>query len=152
MSLCENVKMWLVVMFVIPTIQALLDKNCSQVEKEVMKFGQISQWSNSLLTLKTQDQSRIDQLTSSAAENSDKFSVKNKYYKMIAQPLETICHVLKRVAGRWSQNCGFLDGEKLLCMDGIYTAVKSGNCLVYSFGLADDWDFEVLMAKLGKSI
>jgi hypothetical protein len=148
------VKMWFVIMFVIPTIMALLDKKCSQEEKEVMNFGQICQWSNSLFTLKTQDQSRIDQLIMAGPEenNSDKLSVKNTYYKNIAQPLQTICHVLKRVAGRWNKMCGFLDGEKLLCMDGIYTAVKSGNCLVYSFGLADDWDFEVLMAKLGKSI
>ena len=46
--------------------------------------------------------------------------------------------------------CGFLDGEKLLCMDGLYEALEQKNCLVYSFGLADDWDFEIFMAELGK--
>ena len=44
----------------------------------------------------------------------------------------------------------FQDGQKLLCMDGLYEASKSKTCLVYSFGLADDWDFEVFMAELGE--
>ena len=37
-------------------------------------------------------------------------------------------------------------------MDGLYNAVQNGTCLVYSFGLADDWDFEISMASLGKHI
>ena len=60
------------------------------------------------------------------------------------------CHVLKKVAGKWSPKCGFLNGEKLLCMDNLYKAIEQKNCLIYSFGLADDWDFEIFMAELGK--
>ena len=56
------------------------------------------------------------------------------------------------MAGRWRDDCGFLDGEKLLCMDSFYKALEEKNCLVYSFGLADDWDFEILMAELGEKI
>ena len=37
-------------------------------------------------------------------------------------------------------------------MDGLYKAVQNQTCLVYSFGLADDWDFEVFMAELGKEL
>ena len=54
------------------------------------------------------------------------------------------------MAGSWMK-CGFLDGEKMLCMDNLYRAITNETCLVYSFGLADDWDFEILMAELGKS-
>ena len=68
--------------------------------------------------------------------------------------------MLKRIAGSWSSggdtsqvnskiSCGFQDGEKLLCMDGLYKAVQNQTCLVYSFGLANDWNFEVFMAELG---
>ncbi len=59
------------------------------------------------------------------------------YHSMVAETLETSCAVFKRVAGRFSSDCGFLDGEKLLCMDGFYDAVKNRTCLVYSFGLCE---------------
>ena len=68
--------------------------------------------------------------------------------------------MLKRISGSWISveyttevnskiSCGFQDGEKLLCMDGLYKAVQNQTCLVYSFGLANDWNFEVFMAELG---
>ena len=71
-----------------------------------------------------------------------------------------VCNVLKRISGSWISveyttevnskiSCGFQDGEKLLCMDGLYKAVQNQTCLVYSFGLANDWNFEVFMAELG---
>ena len=60
------------------------------------------------------------------------------------------CKVFKKFAGTWDDSCGSLDGEKLLCMDHLHKAILNGTCLVYSFGLADDWDFEIMMAELGK--
>ena len=45
---------------------------------------------------------------------------------------------------------GPLDGQKFVCMDKLYKAIQNDSCLVYSFGLADDWDFEVTLAHLGK--
>ena len=42
-----------------------------------------------------------------------------------------------------------MDGVKKLCMDQLYKDVKSKSCLIYSFGLSDDWSFEENMALLG---
>ena len=56
-------------------------------------------------------------------------------FKMSAQPLNSHCHVLKRIGGVWFEPCGFLDGEKLICMDPLYQSVINNNCLIYSFGL-----------------
>ena len=87
-----------------------------------------------------------------------KMEVIDKYYEIAAKPLQGGCNILKRIAGNWGatpidnldSSCGFHDGEKLLCMDRLHQAVQNQSCLVYSFGLADDWDFEVFMADLGK--
>ena len=41
------------------------------------------------------------------------------------------------------------DGIKTLCLDDIYRDIKNEKCLIYSFGIADDWTFEEYMASLG---
>ena len=51
--------------------------------------------------------------------------------------------------GHLLSRCGFMDGEKIICMDNLYQGITNGSCLVYSFGLSGDWDFEVNMANLG---
>ena len=75
--------------------------------------------------------------------------MQDHFYEFGTKTIQNVCKVFKTMGGRWSKYCGFLDGEKLVCMDGLYEAFRSRNCLVYSFGLADDWDFEILMAQLG---
>ena len=65
---------------------------------------------------------------------------------------ETVYRVLKRVGGHWytggpGQNHQ-VDGDKFLCLDPLL--VKE-SCLVYSFGVADDWTFEDQMDDLGPS-
>ena len=109
---------------------------------ENTKVHLTSKWSKKVL--KTQDEKRkqikypdmIEELVSAYYEKASK-SVFNK------------CNILKKIGGQWLGGCGFFDGEKLVCMDGIYKSIKNQNCLVYSFGLSDNWDFEVFMAQLG---
>ena len=74
--------------------------------------------------------------------------IKEKYYEIAAKLSEDSCQVLKKIGGHWES--GFLDGEKAVCMDGIFKAIQNRTCLVYLFGLSDNWDFEVMMANLGK--
>ena len=84
----------------------------------------------------------------SKIKDISKGEVINNYYQLASLISSNGCNVLKKMAGHWIK-CGFLDGEKLMCMDGLYQAVQNGTCLVYSFGLGDDWDFEIFMAELG---
>ena len=76
---------------------------------------------------------------------------KNMFYRLINQPIQSSCKIFKKIAGIWNNQCGFFDGEKIVCMENLYEAIQNGSCLIYSFGLADDWDFEVTLAKLGIS-
>ena len=46
-------------------------------------------------------------------------------------------------------NRGAFDGDKLLCLDSLFQDVINDNCLIYSFGIADDWTFEISMGELG---
>ena len=55
---------------------------------------------------------------------------------------------MKRVGGRWLEGPHKqVDGDKFVCLDKIIT--QPDNCLIYSFGIADDWTFEDLMASIG---
>ena len=84
------------------------------------------------------------------AKNKLDIETKDHYYKTVTLIDQSTCRIVKQIAGKWGNQCGFLDGEKYICMDRLYPALQNGTCLVYSFGLADDWDFEIWMARLGK--
>jgi hypothetical protein len=108
---------------------------CTQFEAS-SSVAQTANWAN--LQLKEQDEQRLEEhwISNHQPQQQQTLSeLRNFYYKMASNHLQTGCNVIKRIAGRWLPTCGFLDGEKLLCMDGLYDDVQSGNCLVYSFGL-----------------
>mgnify|MGYP001207647396 FL=1 len=76
-----------------------------------------------------------------------KLSAQEDYYKVISEPHQNACTILKRISGTWAPKCGFNDGEKFICMENLYRDLQNNTCLVYSFGLQDDWDFDVFMAN-----
>ena len=84
------------------------------------------------------------------SSKSKNYEIKDLFYQSLNEPVQSSCKILKKFGGQWDPSCGFIDGEKMICMDSIYEAVQNGSCLIYSFGLADNWDFEVAMAELGK--
>ena len=40
-----------------------------------------------------------------------------------------------------------MDGDKFICLDNI---IQTRNCIIYSFGIANDWTFEDQMESFGK--
>lgn len=74
----------------------------------------------------------------------------DRFYQIVSQPLQTHCTFSKKIGGEWLRSCGFFDGDKFVCMDKMYDDMKTPDkCLVYSFGIADDWSFEDTMAGMG---
>ena len=76
------------------------------------------------------------------------------------------CKLQKSIGGKWNSideiemfnrcqaegNCETwpqIDGVKKICLDDLLTAIQSDSCLVYSFGLAENWNFEEILAQLG---
>ena len=48
---------------------------------------------------------------------------KDDYYSTISKTAQNSCQIIKRFAGRWFSECGFEDGEKFICMDGLYLSL-----------------------------
>lgn len=120
--------------------------------KEFQSVFEVSSWTNEIL--QSQDKERrslLQRINTSDLKASTRAEVLDSYYHLTSLVSSNECHVLKKMAGKWMK-CGFLDGEKLLCMDNLYNAILNGTCLVYSFGLADNWDFEIFMAELGCTV
>ena len=64
-------------------------------------------------------------------ETLDKHEAREKYYEAVSKPLQSACEIVKKIGGFWYGGCGFLDGEKLVCMDSLYRAIQNDTCLVY---------------------
>lgn len=114
-----------------------------------LKISEVSKWSD--LILQNQNDQRNLELLNIDTEYMDAQDLKETYYEIVPN-IQNTCQILKKIGGHWKKSCGFWDGEKLICMEKIFPFIKNDSCLVYSFGLADDWDFEILMAELGKFI
>ena len=72
------------------------------------------------------------------------------YFQALSRPIPNVCRVGKIFGGHmWSPSDASTDGLKYICMDKLYKSIKANECLVYTFGLADDWSFEVAMVELG---
>ncbi len=73
-------------------------------------------------------------------------------YKILNIPLQGLCTAGKFFGGNWYGEHGCMDGHKYVCLDKLYVDVKNKNCLIYSFGIANDWTFEAAMADLGCTV
>ena len=97
--------------------------------------------------LKSQDAFRLEDVQKARLE--DPIKAKDHFFETLNLPLQNVCQIIKKIGGDWNSECGFVDGEKFICMELFHEALINGNCLVYSFGLADDWSFEIALANLG---
>ena len=111
----------------------------------------LNEWANNLPILKNQDNNIVNFMRSLVhQQETDPMltddAVIDHFQLIMALPLQTACHVGKFVAlKRWHSNCGSTDGEQYLCMDNFFRDIEDEKCLIYSFGIADNYDFEKQM-------
>lgn len=55
----------------------------------------------------------------------------------------------KYFGGEWVWSLGCLDGHKFVCLDNLYQDVLNNKCLIYSFGINNEWSFEENMVSMG---
>lgn len=58
----------------------------------------------------------------------------------------------KYFGGVWLGGYGCLDGHKFVCLDNLYEDVLKNECLIYSFGINNEWSFEENMISMGCTI
>ncbi len=61
---------------------------------------------------------------------------------------QTSCLLSHDFGGAMSYNPSGLDGQKAVCIDP-EVAPKPGNCLIYSFGIHNEWSFDEQMERYG---
>ena len=114
-------------------------------------FNEIDKWLETVPALIAQDAKRTERLLTVPA-NPSLGEIRGQFYSIANMPLQNVCTVGKYFGGFWLDSHGCLDGHKYVCMDQLYGDIKSGHCLIYSYGINNDWSFEEGMAKLGCTI
>lgn len=110
----------------------------------------MSLWSRSIPALVSEDKKRAEKLLK--ADPQGLLELKDKFYSFISMPLQSVCTVGKFFGGNWLGYCGAVDGNKYVCLDKLYYDVMKNTCLIYSFGIANDWTFEEAMSQLGCTV
>ena len=97
------------------------------------------------------DAARVEYLMKPLKKPYQYKNIKDRFYKTVYNALDMPCLGMKRdIGGMWFPDCGFFDGTKTVCFnEELLDAMRSGKCLVYSFGLADDVSWELAMAEMG---
>ena len=118
-------------------------------------LDELNKWANSLPVLKEQDAHIVNHMKALVRHQEENpllsdDEVIDHFQRIMALPLQTACHVGKWVSlKKWLANCGSTDGERYLCMDNFYRDVHAETCLIYSFGISQDYNFEKEMGSIG---
>ena len=59
------------------------------------------------------------------------------------------CRLAHDFGGHMLKNPSGLDGQKCICLDPVSVAPKPKSCIVYSFGINNEWSFDETMEKYG---
>jgi len=86
-----------------------------------------------------------------SASNAPAHRVRDLFYHLPNLVLNSPCAVGKRLGGVWDSNCGYLVGDRYLCLDALYKA-DGEECAVVSVGADPDLAFERKMARMGCSV
>ena len=75
--------------------------------------------------------------------------VNDFFHEFVQNPHRSSCTNIQKFGGQYNSACKFTDGSKFVCMDDVIKDIANGKCLIYSFGVAEDWSFEDIMDDLG---
>lgn len=76
----------------------------------------------------------------------------DEFHSLIQDPLSSACRVMKTFGGNYYSWCQYRDGDKYVCLDTLEQDIADEQCLIYSFGIGNDWTFEDAMGSLGCTV
>jgi len=99
---------------------------------------------NFMKKLENLEKEKIQSIKKLDTTNISNKDAKLFFFQTLAFPMQSICKVLKRIGGSWNKRQ--VDGDKFICMDRLFSKNK---CIIYSFGISNDWTFEDLLDSSG---
>ena len=78
--------------------------------------------------------------------------IENALHAVVMDPTDTACKAKHRFGGSYLSHCHYVDGGKYVCMDELFYDIENNECVIFSFGIADDWTFEDMMDNLGCTV
>jgi len=100
-----------------------------------------------LHSFRQNDMNLVDEVLNLDLQAFTEKEAMHKFYWLIAFPVQGVCRILKRIGGKWVKRQ--VDGDKFVCMDNMELGKP---CLIYSFGISNDWTFEDFMDYRGCEI
>ncbi|XP_043190246.1 uncharacterized protein LOC122364166 [Amphibalanus amphitrite] len=85
--------------------------------------------------------------------SNDDSTMFRDFFTYLTSPNPSACRQLVRFGGvgdtRDDDGTPAMDGHKFVCLDPEFALRSSDQCLVYSFGIATDWSFDMAMERFG---
>ena len=111
------------------------------------KYHQVKRYIDVLCRL---DDSRILELKQ--LNSVDDSNIFDRFQQFIQNPMDLVCKDIQKFGGHYISKCKYTDGGKFACMDNLLKDIQNQECLIYSFGINQDWTFEDMMDRFGCKI
>ena len=98
------------------------------------------------------DKSRLTNLEDFNFLKHTSEQIVNALHAFIMDPTDTACKEKHRLGGGYQSYCRYVDGGKIVCMDELIHDIENNECVIFSFGIANDWTFEDMMDGLGCTV
>ena len=98
------------------------------------------------------DKSRLTYLEKIDFSKQTNDQIENALHAIIMDPADTVCKEKHRFGGSYRPSCHYVDGGKNACMDELTYDITNNECVIFSFGIANDWTFEDIMDNLGCTV
>ena len=79
-------------------------------------------------------------------------STMDTFHSLVMDTLETACKVKIKLGGRYLPKCHVMESQKYVCMDELMKDIQNEECIVYSFGVGNDFSFEKTIAEMGCTV